>query len=154
MLPFKKIVCPTDFSEPSNQALEAGGELAVQFKAELLVVHIVPQVPPVSPGIVSPRAFNVAAYQEELVKSSGDALGELIENRLPKNLKVKPIVTQGDPADEIVHIAQVEKADLIVIATHGLTGWRRFVFGSVAEKVVRTARGPVLTIHPPAESEA
>jgi nucleotide-binding universal stress UspA family protein len=153
MLPFKKIVCPTDFSEPSNQALEAGGELAAQFKAELLVVHVVPQVPPVSPGIVSPRAFNVSAYQEELVQSSSEALEELIKNRLPKSLKVKPMVIQGDAAEEIARIAQEESADLIVIATHGLTGWRRFVFGSVAEKVVRTARGPVLTIHPPPETD-
>ena len=61
------------------------------------------------------------------------------------------MVGHGDVADEIVRIGEIEKADLIVIATHGTTGWRRFMFGSVAEKVVRLAKCPVLTIRNPQE---
>jgi nucleotide-binding universal stress UspA family protein len=58
-------------------------------------------------------------------------------------------VTTGEAAPEILRMAQKEQVDLIVIATHGLTGWRRLVFGSVAEKVVRQASCPVLTIVAP-----
>jgi len=62
-------------------------------------------------------------------------------------------VSSGQPEQEIVNIAKQEQADLIVIATHGQRGWRRFLFGSVAEKVVRWAERPVLVIHGPFEGE-
>lgn len=70
---------------------------------------------------------------------------------MKKDPAIRTIVGHGDVADEIVRIAETEKADLIVTATHGTTGWRRFVFGSVAEKVVRLAKCPVLTIRNPQE---
>ncbi|MEJ2081744.1 MAG: universal stress protein, partial [Acidobacteriota bacterium] len=63
-----------------------------------------------------------------------------------RGIRTRTMVTHGDPAREIVRIARDEDADLIVIATHGLTGWQHIVFGSVAEKVVRTADRPVLTV--------
>ncbi|HUV14514.1 MAG TPA: universal stress protein, partial [Acidobacteriota bacterium] len=64
-------------------------------------------------------------------------------------VKSRTMVSYGDPAKEIVRIAEEESVDLIVIATHGLTGWQHLVFGSVAEKVVRTAKCPVLTVRCP-----
>ena len=64
----------------------------------------------------------------------------------------RDLVTTGEAAPEILRIAQKEHVDLIVIASHGLTGWRRLVFGSVAEKVVRQATCPVLTIMAPPEA--
>jgi hypothetical protein len=73
-------------------------------------------------------------------------LEELAKPLLAKGLKVQTLVTRGDPANEIVNIAKQKVVDLIVIATHGNTGWRRLAFGSVAEKVVRTACCPVLSI--------
>jgi nucleotide-binding universal stress UspA family protein len=73
-------------------------------------------------------------------------LEELAKPLLARGLKVHTIVTHGDPASEIVKIAKQKSVDIIVIATHGNTGWRRLAFGSVAEKVVRTATCPVLTI--------
>jgi len=62
---------------------------------------------------------------------------------------VRQIVVLGGAADEIIRISGEEKVDLIVIATHGQTGWRHMVFGSVAEKVVRLAPCPVLTVRAP-----
>jgi nucleotide-binding universal stress UspA family protein len=61
-------------------------------------------------------------------------------------LRTRTVVGHGDPANEIVCIAEQEQIDLIVIATFGKTGWRRFAFGSVTEKVVRLASCPVLTV--------
>jgi len=67
-------------------------------------------------------------------------------------VETRNLVTTGEAAPEILRIAQQERADLIVIASHGLTGWRRLVHGSVAEKVVRQATCPVLTIMAPIEA--
>jgi nucleotide-binding universal stress UspA family protein len=146
MLPLKKIVCPTDFSEPSFEALQAAVELARHFSAELIVVHVVQPIPVVAAEHMSPAAFNVPAYQAEMELSSRRLLKEQLEQRVPEGLASRAQVLLGDPADQIVQAAADEPADLIVIATRGQTGYKRLVFGSVAEKTVRLASRPVLTI--------
>ena len=93
--------------------------------------------------------FNLPSYQLELINSAEKSLKELIKQHLPPDMEVHALVATGDPAAEIVKKAAEEKVDVIVIATHGQTGWRRAVFGSVAEKVVRQAACPVLTIRAP-----
>jgi universal stress protein A len=72
-----------------------------------------------------------------------------MEERIPKEIVARPFIGHGDAGYEIVRIARDERADLIVIATHGLTGWRHLIFGSVAERVVRSAACPVLTVRAP-----
>lgn len=152
MLPIKKLVCPTDFSEPSYEALREAGELARHFDAELLVVHAVTPVPMLPYAPTAPN-FNVPLYLRELESSAKTALADLTRERVSEGVNSREIVVQGEPADEVVRIAEEEGADLIIIATHGRTGWRRAVFGSVAEKIVRHAEIPVLTIRrQPAES--
>jgi nucleotide-binding universal stress UspA family protein len=145
MLPLKTILCPTDFSDPSYKALEASCELALQFSSELFLVHVVTPVPILPSSEASP-SFNVPLYLEEMEASADKTLREVKAKKIPKSIKVKPMVVRGQPADEIVRVAAENRADMIVIATHGRTGWRRFIFGSVAEKVVRLASCPVLTI--------
>jgi nucleotide-binding universal stress UspA family protein len=147
MLPFKKILCPTDFSEPSNMAIKAADELATHFSAELYIVHIVSPIPAIAS--TGATAFNVPEYQKELVASAKMSLKNMVDNRVSKTLKVHPIVAIGIEANEITRIANIEKVDLIVISTHGRTGWRNFIFGSVAEKIIRFSTIPVLTIHSP-----
>ncbi len=151
MLPFKKILYPTDFSQPAGEALRAAQEMALHFSADLLIVHVVPPVPVVSsPAVPSP--FNVPLYQQELAHSSRRLLDDWVRNKVTTGkLSVTPILLHGDAAEKILQAARETRPDLIVMATHGQTGWRRFVFGSVAEKVVRMAPCPVLTIHPPPE---
>jgi nucleotide-binding universal stress UspA family protein len=146
MLPFKRILCPTDFSEPAEAAFEAAAELTQQFESELFFVHVVGSVP-VTPTPAS-TTFNVPGYQQELVNSAKESLDRLVDTMEKEKVRVRPVVRQGEAADEIIAFAEEEKVDLIVIATHGRTGWRRFMFGSVAEKVVRLASCPVLTIGP------
>ncbi len=151
MLPVTKILCPSDFSEPSLAAMDTAAELARHFKASLVVLHVVSPVPPVPSGqVVGP--FDVDAYESELWEDSRQALKDLAQGRLG-GIRAKLRIESGDPATRIVDIAADEKAGLIVIATHGQTGWRRLVFGSVAEKVVRLAACPVLTVRASASLE-
>jgi universal stress protein A len=156
MLPFKKILCPTDFSDPAAEALQRAKELALHFQAKLLIVHVAPPVPvpyqPITAPAPAPELtpiFNTPSYQLEIINSAEKALKELIEQHIPPGIEVQALVATGDPASEIVNLAAKEGVDVIVIATHGQTGWRRVVFGSVAEKVVRLAKPPVLTIRAP-----
>lgn len=162
MLPFKKILIPTDFSEPALEALHAAAELARHFSAALLVVTIVPPIPvptrPIAGSTLAEPEFNpgfdLTSYLIELTDAAKEGLENLVQEHVPQGMAVQYFVSSGQPEQEIVKIARQEKADLIVIATHGQQGWRRFLFGSVAEKVVRWAERPVLVIHGPLEGEA
>ncbi|MGO8761287.1 MAG: universal stress protein [Desulfobaccales bacterium] len=151
MLPFRKILCPTDFSEPALTALKRAGELARHFGAELIVAHAIPPVPGPH-SFPDPQAnfnFDLPLYQQELAIHAEKVLKELVSHQVSPEVRTRDLVTTGEAAPEILRMAQKEQVDLIVIATHGLTGWRRLVFGSVAEKVVRQAPCPVLTIVAP-----
>lgn len=147
MLPFQKILCPTDFSGPANLALEAAAEMALQFAAELCLLHVV--VPATELGIDAYSRGALSDIERESVDADEQQLRDIIVRQLPSAVKAYPAVRIGHPAEEIVRAARVENADLVVIATHGLTGWRHLVFGSVTEKVIRQASIPVLVIHQP-----
>jgi nucleotide-binding universal stress UspA family protein len=86
---------------------------------------------------------------EAVEATAKKSLEEVINQRVPKELRARQIIVLRGAADEIIRITEEEKVDLIVIATHGQTGWRHMIFGSVAEKVVRLAPCPVLTIRAP-----
>ena len=152
MLPFKKILCPTDFSELSYEAIKTAGELAFHFGSELCLLHVVSPMPVVPMG-GGPATFNVPLYEQELETSSKRSLEEILNQLEWKDLRARLIVLRGNPADEIARTADEEEVDLIIIATHGRTGVDRLVFGSVAEKVVRHSKCPVLTVaeRPPGE---
>lgn len=147
MLPVKRILCPTDFSEPARGCLEAAGELAHHFGAELLLLHVVPVVPslPPDPNFV----FKVPEYELRLHADAELRLRQIRDAFVARNLKVRTLVGHGAAAAEIIAVARHEAVDLIVIATHGSTGIEHLVFGSVAEKVVRHAECPVLTMRQP-----
>ncbi len=149
MLPVKKILCPTDFSEPSYVGIRSANELAHHFSAELILVHVVPPIHFYSPP--GGTALNLTKYLEDMVTASQKSLDEVAKNRISPDVSVQRTVLQGNPADQIIDLASSEKVDLVVTATHGWTGWRRFIFGSVAEKVVRLATCPVLTAPAPQE---
>ena len=155
MLPLKRILVPTDFSEPAKEAFQTAVELAQHFSAQLLLVHVVPPVPVPYQPLVSPSpAFDITTYLQELVKASRDTLQTYADKHVPQGLPATISVAAGDPAYEILRLAKELESDLIVIATHGHGGWRRFLFGSVAEKVVRLAGTPVLVVHGPEASRA
>lgn len=153
MLPLKRILCPTDFSDASYEALKTANELALHFSAELSLIHVVSPVPTSvmadTPAPAPPASFDVASYQQELEADARKSLQDVAERRVSKELSTKMFVVPGSAAAEIVRVARDENVDLIVIATHGQTGWRRWIFGSVAEKVVRLASQRVLTVPAP-----
>ncbi len=151
MLPFTKILCPTDFSAPSLRALGAAVELAQTFNAELLLQHVTDPVPTLpESGRVTPResrvSFDVGAYTQMIHHSASRQLEQICGEHVPQDVRLRPVISSGQPAEQIVALVEEEGADLIVIATHGRTGVSRLIFGSVAEKVVRSAGCPVLTI--------
>jgi len=150
MIPFKKIVCPSDFSDPSFNALTMANQLAMSLDAELYVVHIVSSIPllyhPAPIGVDEYVDFNVAGYQQELLDGAQRTMDRVVEEKISPGVKVHKVVLQGAEADEIVKYAKTVCADVIVISTHGRTGLNRLVFGSVADRVVRSAECPVLTV--------
>jgi nucleotide-binding universal stress UspA family protein len=159
MLPLRKILCPTDFSEPSYEALQVALELATTFSAELCLVHVVPEVPrPSWASALDPEQtkceLEVAEYEEMLHIGAQQKLHELIRERVPKDLCAKAIVSDGEAVTQILRIASEELPDLIVIARHGQTGVDQAIFGSVSEKLVHLATSPVLTIRGSAVSKA
>ena len=148
MIPIKKICCPTDFSEPSYEALKTASEIALHFSAELILVHVVTPIP-VIPIHDDPTSFNLPLYEKEMETNAGIVLNQIQQERIPAGVQSRTVVIQGDPANQIVQLAEDEQVDMIVIATHGFTGWKKFMFGSVTEKVIRYADCPVLSIRAP-----
>jgi nucleotide-binding universal stress UspA family protein len=152
MLPLKKILAPTDFSEPSFKGLRVANELAEHFAAELIVVNVVSPVhfvTPPGPAAASATAFSTV--MKEMLASANTSIEKAREERVSQDILSRAMVLEGSAAEEIVRAAAEEKADVIVLATHGRTGWRRFILGSVSEKVVRLAECPVITIPVPEE---
>lgn len=145
LLPLKRILCPTDYSEPSYIALQHASEMSGHFGAELLVLHVVPTLSlEVQPGVYALQGSDV-----EHLEVSRRKLQTIIAERVPQDVTARAIVRSGNAADEIARAAQQEEVDMVVLATHGLTGWRHLVFGSVSERVLRLIRCPILIVHPP-----
>jgi len=150
MLEPKLILAPIDFSESSHEAFEVAINVASRYGADLLLYHAVPVVPRLPQNI---SIFEEGRYEEELIKDAESQLAALAAKVEEAGVKARSMVTlANDAAMEIVRIAEHEKVGLIIIATHGRTGWRRLSFGSVADKVVRTAHCPVLVFRTEAAS--
>ena len=159
MLPFRRILVTTDFSDTSLTAIPAAVELASHFDAEIVLVHVLPVDAP-TPWDIPPYAdFGLASsplpeYERQVRQEVERRLAQVAAQHAPGGAKVRTIVGRGDPAAEVGRIAQAEKIDLVVLATHGWTGWRHLVFGSVAEKILREAPCPVLSVRKPAATPA
>ncbi|HVF10428.1 MAG TPA: universal stress protein [Abditibacteriaceae bacterium] len=131
MLPFSKILCPVDFSAPSFRALLKSAEIARHCGGELYLLHVISPL----------EAADTAA--DEAIRD----LRHLVCDYLPESLGAHSLVSAGDATAEILRVAGEKSVDLIVMATHGSTGWREFALGSVTDEVVRLAPCPVLTLN-------
>ena len=145
MLPFKKILAPIDFSEPSYEALAIAEKLALQSSAELCVLHVVPSIPFVAESPLPP-GFNISLLQLKLEEKAKKSLQDEVEKRVSDQVLLHAMVSTGNPAHEIARIAQDDKSELIVIASHGESGWRHLIHGSVTERVLRLAPCHVLVV--------
>jgi nucleotide-binding universal stress UspA family protein len=144
---FTRILVPTDFSEPSDAALLYATELAARFGATIHLVHVVED--PIVTG-----AFGVEAYAPESPGMSAalraDAefrLNERLNDITRAGVRATCEVLNGPSAPTIVNAAGELAIDLIVMGTHGRMGMAHAIMGSVAERVVRVAPCPVLTVH-------
>jgi nucleotide-binding universal stress UspA family protein len=141
----KRILCPTDFSQLAEEALEAAASLARDYSAELLVVHVVESLPFV-PGSAPNPISQIKEQGEDLEADAAARLRALITKVIPPGIPVSPLVESGQPAPQIVALAEALDADLIVMATHGLTGWRKAFLGSVTERVVKLTTKQMLLV--------
>jgi universal stress protein A len=145
MIP-KKILACTDFSENSVPARICATEYAKAFGAELLILHVVNSRLLGYPTLANRVPVETALIQENIREGVEEEL-ELLANDCRRQVeKVDTYYRTGAPAEEIVRFAEEQSADLIVMGTHGWTGVRHLIVGSVAENVVRTANCPVLTV--------
>jgi universal stress protein A len=144
----RQILAPTDFSEFSKQAICDAFELAQTFGAKLLIIHVV-ELPayPVE-GFVPPSIGTTLL--EDLERQASLELAQVHPETPDAKVEVMRQVVVGTPYRKIVEVAEAEHVDLIVMATHGRTGLSHLVMGSVAERVVRMAPCPVLTMRPTA----
>jgi universal stress protein A len=141
---FHRILAPTDFSEYSQQAVQYARELAQTFGATLVLLHVV-ELPPYPIEGLPPSQLG-GTFLEDLERQATSDLAQV----LAKEAEVEVVrrVVVGTPYRKIVEVAEAERGDLIVMATHGRTGFSHLFMGSVAERVVRAAPCPVLTIRP------
>ena len=150
MLPLNKIICSTDFSDPSFEGLNAANELADHFGAQVILLHAIAPMPAMA-GAGAPTGFHIPPVLKDMEGKAAEELERMKAEKLNKSKDTRTMVIFGKPADEIVRIAEEEKADIIVIATHGQSGWKRLISGSVTERVVRMASCPVLVVPAPPE---
>ncbi|MBM4147622.1 MAG: universal stress protein [Lentisphaerae bacterium] len=143
-----RILCPVDFSMNSEHALLYATAFATSHGAELLLLHVVP--PPVYEGMDVGGFYELPAEAvQELADACNRRLEQVAESARKRHPKVAAKLVSGNPFLEIVKTAREEKADLIVMGTHGRTGMAHVLMGSVAERVVRKAPCPVLTVKHP-----
>ncbi len=140
---FTRILIPTDFSEPSSAALEYAKAIATRFNASLHLIHV---VDPMVTGM-----FGAEGYVPQIADSA-ESMQEEAEKKMLAFLAgthsaTTSIVVHGSAASAICDQATRDGTDLIVMGTHGRTGLTHMLLGSVAERVVRSAPCPVLTVH-------
>ena len=142
----KKILVPVDFSENSQKILRTAVDFAAKFKAEVVIVFVVQSFDDYS-GFFVPH-MPIIQLEEEMVKSAKEKMKSFAAETLNGSVSHSTAILSGDVVEEINSFAAKEKADLIVMGTHGYKGLDKILFGSVAEKIVKTAPCPVLTINP------
>jgi nucleotide-binding universal stress UspA family protein len=148
MIPdIKKILVPIDFSDYSKSALKYAVNLCKNFNAEMILIYVVEPV--IYPPDFSMGQIAIPSVNTEWDERAKQELDKLAKEEIHSGVSVKTFIKTGKPFVEIIETASELDVDLIIIATHGRTGIEHILFGSTAEKVVRKAPCPVLTIREP-----
>jgi len=141
-----KILVPIDFSPSSRAAVESAAELAEHFGAAIHLVHVIPMFP----ATTLPDFIPETRFTEEATKEAERHFAAVRADLTGRGIKMDSSVEIGDDvASSIMEAVEKEKADLVVISTHGLTGWHPLFFGSIAEKVMKLVQCPVLLLRTP-----
>ncbi len=143
MINLKRILVPTDFSESASHALRYGISFAREYKAELILLHVVETL---SVGYASDLfPVPMAEVLEEITGYAVTELGKLASEAKERGIAPREVVIQGKPAAEIIRYARENAIDMIVLGTHGRGVLDHALVGSTTERVVRKAPCPVLT---------
>ncbi len=147
MIQIKKVVHPTDFSDNSKEALQYAIAICEWHKAELILLHVC-EVLEFAPPEYYMDKDEASRQLQERVDAAKNELERIAGEHRKDGLHVTALVATGKPFVEIIRTAKEQNADMIVLGTHGRTGLAHILIGSTAEKVVRKAPCPVLTIRP------
>jgi nucleotide-binding universal stress UspA family protein len=139
----KKILVPMDFSPSSYVALETATTLAQRFLAEVYLLNIVPMLP----AVTGSEFFQEEEVLQETQAQAEQRLDSCVAATAAKGIKTTSAVEIGnDVVGNIMMVIDREQIEMIVISTHGMSGWRAAIFGSIAEKVVKLVHCPLLLL--------
>jgi len=148
---WKTILVPHDFSASANHAAAIARDEAKLHGGTLVLLHVIDLPHQLSPDavIVPPETGAPISVKQYAIDSAEAHLQDIADRLAKDGVTARGVVVIGAPVDEINRAIDGERADLVVMGTHGRTGFRHLVAGSVAERVVRSSKVPVLTIRHP-----
>jgi nucleotide-binding universal stress UspA family protein len=153
MVNFKKIMIATDGSDCSRVAVSEGIRLAKLSGGTVYAVHVIPMayLPSINEGSfssisVTPNWESAQSIQESWEKQGQQAVNYIKNLGEVEGINVESVLLEGDPANELIKYAEKEKIDIVVMGTHGNTGFDRLLMGSVAGNVVRHSKVPVMVV--------
>jgi nucleotide-binding universal stress UspA family protein len=146
---FQRVVVTTDFSDLGDQAIAHAFRVAADHGAEVVLCHVIETMP--TPNPLYAHYYSTDLFRPEIRREVEQQAHRALLERVPKEgalgaVRHREVVVEGDPVAEIRRVAREEKADLLVIATHGRAGVKHFLLGSVVERVIRGAECPVLVV--------
>ena len=142
----RRIVHPSDFSSASGAAFKKALEMAKADRAELMIVNVIsPIVPIPGDGYLSPKMYE--DLRASAMAWSQKELRKLIAKAKRARVRAKGFTLEGAAHEEIIRFARSKRADVVVMGTHGHSGFKKLLLGSVAGRVVSGARCPVMTVH-------
>jgi nucleotide-binding universal stress UspA family protein len=141
----RHILFATDFSKTSAKAFETAVDLAKVSRATVTILHVIAPFTPIMPEqyIGTQTWEQIDLRGREWAKQQ---LAKLSEKAKKAGVRATELLAEGDPARQVVRIARSKNADLVVVGTHGRTGFTKFFLGSIAARVVATAQSPVVTV--------
>jgi nucleotide-binding universal stress UspA family protein len=148
----RRVLCPTDFSETSRHAAEQAIAIAAWYRARIAALHVLSPLAVAVPGLATARTGPGLVNDADVRQAAERETAGIFAGAGDADVGVDVLIDVGQPTHRIVERASSLPADLIVMGTHGLSGFERFVLGSVAEKVLRKAPCPVLTVPPRAHT--
>ncbi len=146
MIALRRIIVPTDFSLPAQRALRYAIEFAKKFEAEIILVHVI-EPPAYAAAFAKAGPIEETDEQRRAYDWFDSQLQNQQKEEIPESIPCRTILLKGTASTEIAQCAARENADLIVMATSGRSGLKDVLLGSTAERVLRRARCPVMTVH-------